>query len=186
MTQLERNLYAATPMVACLPNSIRAADITDSSLANCLAMLRLSKLFVSLMKLVTPFFGKVRVAEITTEELASRLDEGDQSIVLVDARSESEMAVSMIPGAISQAEFLLKRQEFAGKTIVAYCTVGGRSLLLAQRYAKEGFQALNYRGSILAWCQAGRSLVTPDGSPTTRLHTHSPLFQAPDGYERVC
>ncbi|SRR6056297_132741 len=148
-------------------------------------MLRLSYLFVSLLNVMAPLVLRRRISEIGTNQVAELLETKDASMVLVDARSEAEVAVSMIPGAITQAEFWSRRDELCGKTIVAYCTVGGRSLLLAQRCAKAGFEVRNYRGSILDWCATGRSLVTSDGSTTTRLHTYSRIFTVPSGYQRA-
>ncbi|MCA9263112.1 MAG: rhodanese-like domain-containing protein [Planctomycetales bacterium] len=145
----------------------------------------LSSQFVSLMKLLTPFLRRPRVDEITTEELARLLKKRDGNFVLVDVRSDDEINVSMIPGAISRAEFLNHQDDFIGKQVITYCTVGGRALLFAQQCARAGFEARSYRGSILAWCESGHPLVTPDGSPTHRVHTHSRLFTVPAGYERV-
>ena len=50
-----------------------------------------------------------------------------ESIVLVDVRSESENSVSVIPGAITKAQYEADPKKFAGKTAVCYCLSGGRS-----------------------------------------------------------
>ncbi len=143
-------------------------------------------LFVGLINIVSPLFGKVRVREIDTDELLDLIDADEESFVLVDVRSDEEVAVSRIPGAITRQEFLARRDQLADKSVIAYCTVGGRSLLFTQQCAKDQVDVRNYRGSILAWCAAGRPLESSDGSPTNRVHTHSRLFAAPKGYQRVC
>jgi len=145
----------------------------------------LSHQFIRIMKLVTSFFGRAAVEDMDVDDVARLLEAGGDSFVLVDARSEAETSVSMIPGAVTRQEFESRRDELAGKTVVAYCTVGGRSLLYAQRCAKDGMEARNFRGGILAWCAAQRPLVTPNGCPTKRLHTHNRWFDVPAGYEQV-
>jgi rhodanese-related sulfurtransferase len=161
-------------------------ELTSQDIDKYSMVIWLSRLFVGLMNLVAPLLGRARVGDVDTDELARRLDGRDESFVLVDVRSDEEVGVSMIPGAITRDQFAHRRDELAGKLVIAYCTVGGRSLLFAQQCAKDGFEVLNYRGSILEWCAAGRPLVTPDGSPTRRVHTHSRVFDVPRGYQRVC
>jgi rhodanese-related sulfurtransferase len=148
-------------------------------------MIWFSHLFISMMNFLAPLFGRPRVGDVGTDDLVRLLGSGDGSCVLVDVRSDCEIGVSTIPGAIDRDEFFARREELANKLVIAYCTVGGRSLLFAQRCANSGFAVRNYRGSILAWCAAGKRLVAPDGSQTNRVHTHNRLFEAPIGYERV-
>lgn len=123
------------------------------------------------------------VAEITAEQLMEKRKSED--IVLVDVRQPQERAVSMIPGAITSETFEANPQDYEGKTIITYCTVGGRSGMYAQQLQARGFNALNFKGSILAWTHAGGELESTDG-PTTRVHTYSKKFNlAAEGYETV-
>lgn len=148
-------------------------------------MIWLSKQFVRWLNWISPFVRRSRVSDVSTEELQSLLERDDQSIVLVDVRSHSEREVSQIPGAISMDDFWSRRDELQNRTVIASCTVGGRSLLFAQRCLRKGIRAHNYRPGILGWCQAGGALVDPDGQPTRRVHTHNRLFRAPEGYVSV-
>lgn len=145
----------------------------------------LSDFFIRLLNWSAPLLGRKRLANINTDEVVGLLDQDRAPVVLVDVRSNAEIEVSRIPGAITRAEFEAKRDQFSNHIVVAYCTIGGRSLLFASRCAETGMDARNYRGSILAWCEAGRPLAAPDGSFTKKLHTYSRLFQVPNGYERA-
>ncbi|EKK04424.1 rhodanese-like domain protein [Rhodopirellula baltica SH28] len=148
-------------------------------------MVWLSKQFVRWLNWIAPFVRRSRVENISTEELRSVLERADESFVLVDVRSQTERDVSQIPGAISMDDFWSQRDELKNRTVIASCTVGGRSLLFAQRCLKDGIQSRNYRPGILGWCEAGGVLVDPNGNPTRRVHTHNKLLRAPDGYESV-
>ncbi|MEM1067949.1 MAG: rhodanese-like domain-containing protein [Planctomycetota bacterium] len=149
-------------------------------------MVGLSHWMIQRINWTSPFFFRSRVETISTESLAHRLsDPSDESFVLVDVRSVSEYSVSRIPGAISKREFIDQRAQLHSKQVIAYCTVGGRSLWFAQTCAKMGFDSINYLGSILQWCAAGHELIGPDGEVTDRVHTHNRLFRAPRGYVRT-
>ena len=136
------------------------------------------------MNLLAPIYGRQRVKNIESDDVARLINRDDRAVVLVDVRSDPEIAVSMIPGAITRSEFYERRREHRDKLIIVYCTVGGRSLLFAQQCDREGFDVVNYGGSILAWCEAGNALVTPSGAATQKVHTHNRFFKAPMGYER--
>lgn len=112
------------------------------------------------------------------------------NLVLVDVRSPEERGVSMLPGAVSQAEFEAALAESgaavpAGRTVVAYCTIGFRSSAWAERMAKRGVRAFNMEGSILAWTHAAGPLVA-NGASTRRLHVYGKRWNlAAPGYETV-
>ena len=57
-------------------------------------------------------------------------------ILFVDTRKPEEMAVSMLPGAISEEQFLKDPGKFKEKRIVVYCTISYRSGKFAQEMAK--------------------------------------------------
>ena len=123
------------------------------------------------------------VAEITAEELLLRWESDD--LVVVDVRESFEQQVSMIPGAITAKQFEANAAEYQGKTIVPYCTIGGRSGMYSQRLQASGWAVLNFKGSILAWTLAGGELHNSEG-PTKKVHTNSKKFDlAADGYEAV-
>jgi rhodanese-related sulfurtransferase len=107
------------------------------------------------------------------------------NFVLVDVRSDAEVNVSIIPGAITKAEYEKNRDNYQGRTVIPYCTIGGRSGTYAKQLAKNGVRVKNYEGSILKWVEAGLPLVTLDGKPTNRVHTYSDRYRIPEKYEQV-
>jgi sodium/bile acid cotransporter 7 len=124
------------------------------------------------------------VAEISVQELMQL--QREQSVVLVDVRSPKEQAVSMLPGAIPQATFEQERDRLPDMPIVAYCTIGYRSGLFAQRLQQQGVPVRNLRGSILAWTHAGGNLMDASGQPTRKLHVYSKRWDLiASGYEAV-
>ncbi|MDX1644392.1 MAG: rhodanese-like domain-containing protein [Thermoanaerobaculia bacterium] len=130
-----------------------------------------------------------RVEAIGPAELAAELAAetgGDEGLVVVDARSDEERAVSTIPGAIPRQEFERRSDDLAGHDVVTYCTIGYRSGLYAQELVERGFRARNLAGSILAWTHEGLPLVTPEGEPTRRVHVYGERWNlAAEGYEAV-
>ncbi len=167
------------------PNWLSVNTMTNADLPR-RRLIWLAHRFVETMNWVSPLFGRKRIENITTGELQRLQAKQDRSFVLVDARSEAEIAVSTIPDAINQSDFSARQGELTGKLVIAFCTVGGRSLLFAQRCTEAGFESRNYAAGILGWCASGGQLVGPDGRPTSQVHTHSRLFDVPNGYERIC
>ncbi|WP_144054649.1 rhodanese-like domain-containing protein [Rhodopirellula europaea] len=127
--------------------------------------------------------GDQRKAEAKAKESGSRVPQAD--FVVVDVRSDAEVNVSVIPGAITKAQFEKNRTQYAGRLVIPYCTVGGRSGAYAKQLAKDGLKVKNYQGSILKWVDAGLPLVTMKGEPTNRVHTYSDRYRVPSKYEQV-
>jgi sodium/bile acid cotransporter 7 len=124
------------------------------------------------------------VPEISATELMAL--QKTQPVVLVDVRLPHEQAVSQLPGAMTVEEFEQHRDRYQDQAIVAYCTIGHRSGLFAQKLQAEGIPAQNFRGSVLAWTHAGGEFVTPDGTPTRKVHTYGKRWDlVADGYESV-
>jgi len=103
----------------------------------------------------------------------------------VDARSEAESGVSVIPGAITRTEFERTAVDHQGKEIIAYCTVGVRSGKFVNQLIQQGWKAWNYQGSIIDWCENKLPLVTHDGTKTQQVHTYSARYSVPDDYEAI-
>lgn len=125
------------------------------------------------------------VPPITPEDLKQRLARDE--VVLVDVRTPQEQAVSMIPGAITTEQFEENAAKYDGRTVVTYCTIGGRSGMYGRDLKSSGFKGdvFNLQGAILAWTHAGGELVNADG-PTKKVHTHGRKFSlAAEGYEAV-
>ena len=105
--------------------------------------------------------------------------------VVVDVRSKAETDVSMIPGAITKSEFEESLSQHQGKTVIVYCTVGVRSGKYAAKLNQQGWEAWNYKGSILDWCQRELLLNTRDGKKTNQVHTYSARYSVPQNYVAV-
>lgn len=145
-------------------------------------------------------FGGTKIATIETHSLNQMLSkqrklveaakesgrpEPAANFVVVDVRSDKEINVSVIPGAITKAEYEKNATKYRGKLVIPYCTVGGRSGAYAKKLAGKGVKVQNYKGSILKWIDAGLPLVTLKGEPTNRVHTYSDRYKIPARYEQV-
>lgn len=121
------------------------------------------------------------VRQVTVAEIGRLLEK--DSVVLVDVREDRERAVSVIPGAITAAEYERDRSRYADVAVVAYCTIGHRSSEYAERLTGPDGEVWNLSGSILAWARSGGPLVGPEG-PTRQIHVYGRSWDlAPEGYE---
>lgn len=109
------------------------------------------------------------VKEIRSETLINGIPE---DVILVDVRTAQEQTVSMIPGAITKEVFLQEKEACRDKKIVAYCTVGARSAVFAEKISKDGFQAYNLAGGILAWTGEGGKVVSAAQQAEKKVHTY--------------
>ncbi len=123
--------------------------------------------------------------EIAADQILEASEASSQSVVIVDVRSQAESDVSRIPNAITQEEFEQEMQHHVGKRVVVYCTVGVRSAAYARRLLKSGWDAWNYKGGIIDWCNLDQPLVTPRNEPTTHVHTYSAKFSVSAAYVGV-
>jgi rhodanese-related sulfurtransferase len=124
------------------------------------------------------------VPEVDTATVIKLIAE--KKVVLVDVRTKKEQAVSMIPGAITAAEFEKNPSVYKDKVVVSYCTVGYRSAKYAQQMNRKGMVVKSFNGSIIGWCQANEPLAAPDGKETRRVHTYGPKWDLlPPEYEAV-
>ena len=107
-------------------------------------------------------------------------------VVFVDARKPEEMAVSMLPGAITKKQFLANPGAYADKVVVTYCTISYRSGVFARDMSKKGVRIVNLAGGILAWLHEGGKVYDPQGRITNRVHVFGDRWNyAPDRYETV-
>ena len=127
--------------------------------------------------------AKQRQAEAKAKEEGREPPQAD--FVLVDVRSDAETRVSVIPGAITKAQYEKNRQKYQDRTIIPYCTVGGRSAVYAKKLQAKGVQVKNFKDSILGWVRAGLPVVQLDGESTNRVHTYSDRYRIPAKYEQV-
>jgi rhodanese-related sulfurtransferase len=88
--------------------------------------------------------------------------------VLLDVREDDEWARGHAPDAqhIPMAEVPGRLAEIdLDKDLYVICHAGGRSQRVAAYLQRNGFDAVNVEGGMLAWTAAGRPVVTDDGSP---------------------
>jgi len=123
------------------------------------------------------------VQELSPAEAIQLFQEG--RAFFVDTRRPEEMAVSMLPGAVSQAEFLENPERYGDRTVIVYCTISYRSGLLAARLAGQGLTVYNLKGGLLAWVLEG-GRVYDGGGETRRVHVYGPKWDYPPaGYTSV-
>jgi sodium/bile acid cotransporter 7 len=123
------------------------------------------------------------VSDISAEEALALSRQSKP--MFVDVREPSEQAVSMLPGAITEKEFLKNPEAHKDRRVIGYCTISYRSGKLAQRLQKKGIQMVNLRGGILAWLHAGGKIYR-EGKPTNQVHVYGKRWNlAPSDYEAV-
>jgi sodium/bile acid cotransporter 7 len=124
------------------------------------------------------------VPDISAEELMER--KKAEIIILVDNRKQEEMAISMIPGAISIQEFEENTDRFIGMKVVVYCTIGDRSGHYTKRLRKQNIEAYNLKGGVLSWAHARGTFLDNEGEETHLVHVYGSKWNLlPDGYEAV-
>jgi rhodanese-related sulfurtransferase len=102
------------------------------------------------------------VKEIEATELQSRMSAGDD-IVLLDIRSDAEVAQGILPGAEHMAMHMipLRLQDLPkDKDIVLYCRSGARSYHACNFLNQQGVSnVLNLRGGIISWARSGYEIA---------------------------
>lgn len=123
-------------------------------------------------------------SEITVEELIERMRTG--KIILVDNREPHEQEVSMIPGAMTDEDFEREIENHRDANVVVYCTIGSRSGYYTEELRKQGINAFNLKGGVLAWAHAGKSFVDEQGNETKRAHVYGTKWNLlPEDYEAI-
>ena len=89
----------------------------------------------------------------------------DGPIILVDVRTDAEVAHGIIPTARHVPLHLLPAQVDEldrNATIVVYCQSGGRSAQACAWLEGQGFNSvMNLQGGIIGWVRGGQSIVPP-------------------------
>lgn len=91
---------------------------------------------------------------ILPQELKRKLDAKDESIVLLDIRTQEERSEAKIEPSmfIPMMELLKRLDELPkDKLLVIYCASGGRSAFAVNILRSKGFNVQNLAGGILAW-----------------------------------
>ena len=109
----------------------------------------------------------------------------ERKAVLIDIREPREQQVSMLPGAVTEKEFMNDPAKYKDAVKIAYCTISYRSGKFAQKLQKIGIPVYNLRGGILAWIHAGGKVYDQNGE-THRIHVYGRKWNlGPEGYQAV-
>ena len=123
------------------------------------------------------------VRDITPSEVKKLMR--TTQVQFVDTRRPEERAVSILPGAISQEEFLKAPARYADATVIAYCTISYRSGLFAAEVSEKDVKVFNLAGGLLAWVLEGGKVVNDNGE-TRQIHVYGDEWNYPPrGYEAV-
>ena len=101
-----------------------------------------------------------------------------QSVVLLDARTPEEYAVSHLPDArfVNYDTFSPEDLSEIPKDVevVVYCAVGYRSERVGEQLQEAGYQHVqNLYGGIFQWKNQGYSVVNVRGQTTDSVHTYN-------------
>ena len=103
-------------------------------------------------------FNQIDCAELCRRQAA-------EPVVLIDVRTDAEVARGLIAGAQHIPLHLLPTRFTElepGATTVIYCQSGGRSAQACAWLAQQGFaEVLNLQGGMSAWLREGRPVVVP-------------------------
>jgi rhodanese-related sulfurtransferase len=123
------------------------------------------------------------VPDIQIYDAMRLLQEG--KALFIDVREEREQEVSMLPGAVTEKQFLKNPGKYRDRTLVGYCTISYRSGKLAEKLNAQGITLLNLKGGLLAWVHAGGKVYDQSGE-TKRIHVYGKKWNlGPRDYEAV-
>ena len=124
-----------------------------------------------------------RVQDIDPSDAMRLLQEG--KALFIDVREAKEQQVSMLPGAVTEKQFLKDPGRYRDRTLIGYCTISYRSGKLAEKLKAQGITLLNLKGGMLAWVHAGGKVYDQSGE-TKRIHVYGKKWNlGPQGYEAV-
>ena len=127
-----------------------------------------------------------RLAVTQVDASVAQVWSREKRVVFIDVREPKEIAVSAIPGAITQSQFESNPSLYQGKALVAYCTIGYRSSKFAQRWRQRGVTIDNLRGGVLLWADAGGEMVDERRHPTQQIHVYGSSWDLlPNSYHSV-
>jgi rhodanese-related sulfurtransferase len=91
---------------------------------------------------------------ISPQEAYALLQE-DNTITLIDVRSEKAFEKDHIKGAISLPMESVATEKLDHKTLLVYSERGESSVEASRILAKRGFKVLNLKGGVVFWIRAG-------------------------------
>jgi sodium/bile acid cotransporter 7 len=105
--------------------------------------------------------------------------------VLIDIREPREQQVSMLPGAVTEKDFMDDPAKYKDAVKIAYCTISYRSGKFAQKLQKKGIIVYNLKGGMLAWVHDGGNVFNQNGE-THRIHVYGRKWDlGPERYQPV-
>ena len=123
------------------------------------------------------------VHDISAQKVMALMAEGNT--VFIDIREPREQQVSMLPGAITEKEFINNPAKYKDAVKIAYCTISYRSGKFAQKLQKKGIPVYNLKGGILAWVHDGGKVYDLNGE-THRIHVYGRKWNlGPKRYEAI-
>lgn len=114
--------------------------------------------------------AKSRVHEVTTEEVAQRMEDAGRDWMLIDVRENDEFRAGHLPGARGIGRGILEyhiadEAPDTEQEIVLYCRGGHRSALAADSLREMGYTNVHSMiGGYRAWTEEGRPTTT-EGEP---------------------
>jgi rhodanese-related sulfurtransferase len=88
---------------------------------------------------------------------------------VLDVREDYEWTAGHIDGAkhvpMMELPQQVQHELQPDQQVVVVCRVGSRSAQVTAWLVRNGFDAVNLDGGLVAWEHAGRGLVSEDGSP---------------------
>ena len=136
--------------------------------------------------LVDGYNAETGARQIAPRRVAELLAEEPARVVMLDIREADEIAVSRIrgarhvpPGAVNAMSADELSSDLAPDAIVVtYCTAGYRSGIAAVALEESlGRQVFNLDGGLIAWFNAGREVVDPNGIAVDRIHAYGPAWE---------
>ncbi|XP_066302875.1 uncharacterized protein [Branchiostoma lanceolatum] len=142
------------------------------------------------------------VRQIATDELdrllkAQQASDGSNEVLLLDSRPVEEYSISHIPDAVrvdhggdlTPALDRIRQENDTSRplAVVAYCSVGYRSSVVAKRLEEElkklpsgnsnrPISIYNLEGSLFKWANEGRAMEDSECKTTTLAHPYSSLW----------
>ncbi len=109
----------------------------------------------------------------------------ERKAVFIDIREPREQQVSMLPGAVTEKEFMNDPPKYKDAVKIVYCTISYRSGQFAQKLQAKGISVYNLRGGILAWVHDGGKVHDQNGE-THRIHVYGRKWNlGPKRYQAV-
>lgn len=92
--------------------------------------------------------------QLTAKQVEELLNDGNQSLNIIDVREDEEVATGMIPTAkhipLGLIESRMNELEKT-KEYIMVCRSGGRSGQAAQFLESQGFDVINMTGGMMSW-----------------------------------